>query len=273
MKRKGLLLSVLTSSIMRIKQKKGTLGTMNQRLFQETCNQIVGQEESRSGIGTLKEKTLHKVLKYYYEPDVSYHEKRKHGFVADILRENEVIEIQTRSFDKLRRKLDVFLEGGPVTIVYPVPHTKWIQWIDEETGEVTKRRKSPKQGSPYEIVAELYKIKCYLNNENLRFIIPLIDMEESRLLNGWSLDRKKGSTRQERIPLELKEEVRIECRRDFCKLIPDGLQKVFTAKDYEKAAKVSIQKARTALNVLAYVEVVEKVGKRGNTILYGRKEK
>lgn len=257
---------------MGIKRKKGTLRTMNQRLFQETCNQIVGQEEIRSGIGTLKEKTLHKVLKYYYEPDVSYHERRINGFVADILKENEIIEIQTRSFDKLRRKLDLFLQLGPVTIVYPVPHTKWIQWIDEETGTVTKRRKSPKKGSPYEIAAELYKIKSYLNNENLRFIIPLIDMEESRILNGWSVDRKKGSTRHERIPLELKEEIRIGCRTDFCKLIPDGLEDVFTAKEYEKAAKVSIKKARTALHVLAYVEVIKKVGKRGNTILYSRKE-
>ena len=42
---------------------------------------------------------------------------------------------------------------------------------------------------------ELYKIRPFLKNENLRFRFALIDMEEYRLLNGWSKDKKKGSER------------------------------------------------------------------------------
>ena len=65
---------------------------------------------------------------------------------------------------KLRRKLDTFLKYYPVTIVYPIVHTKYLYWIDEETGEISSKRKSPKTGTIYDAVPELYKIKMYLNN-------------------------------------------------------------------------------------------------------------
>lgn len=38
----------------------------------------------------------------------------------------------------MRKKLSVFLEKYPVTIVYPIPHNKWLYWIDEDTEEVYK---------------------------------------------------------------------------------------------------------------------------------------
>lgn len=45
----------------------------------------------------------------------------------------------------MRRKLDAFLKIYPVTIVYPIPHVKWLSWIDEESGEMSPKRKSPKK--------------------------------------------------------------------------------------------------------------------------------
>lgn len=83
-------------------------------------------EKGMGGIGTLGERTLHMVLKRYFEPDESLHEIRVGGFVADIVRPNGIIEIQTRDFSKLRRKLAAFLELGPVTVVYPVPWAGWL---------------------------------------------------------------------------------------------------------------------------------------------------
>ena len=80
----------------------------------------------------------------------------------------------------MRRKLDAFLKIYPVTIVYPIPHVKWLSWIDEESGEMSQKRKSPKKGNPYVAFKELYKIRPFLKNENLRFRFALIDMEEYR---------------------------------------------------------------------------------------------
>ena len=62
----------------------------------------------RQGIGTLSEKTVHAVMKNYYAPDTDMHEIPIENFVADIYTGQEIIEIQTRAFNKMRRKLTLF---------------------------------------------------------------------------------------------------------------------------------------------------------------------
>ena len=109
---------------------------IDKTLFDHTKNKIVGSQRIRQGIGTLSEKTVHAVMKNYYAPDTDMHEIPIENFVADIFTGQEIIEIQTRAFNKMRRKLDAFLPLYPVTIVYPIPHIKWLSWIDEKTGRL-----------------------------------------------------------------------------------------------------------------------------------------
>lgn len=72
--------------------------TKNQReRFAYALEQVVGKDHVRDGIGTLSEKTVHAVLKYYYEQDQSHHEIILEKSVADIFTGSEVIEIQTRA--------------------------------------------------------------------------------------------------------------------------------------------------------------------------------
>ncbi|MHB8128202.1 MAG: hypothetical protein ACYDEX_04315, partial [Mobilitalea sp.] len=115
---------------------------MDKKLFQQVCEEVIGQRQGMNGIGTLSEKTVHSVLKSYFSPNNINHEIRVGGFVADICTGNEIIEIQTRNFDKLRRKLHTFLSFAPVTIVYPIPNIKWIRWVNPQTGEISPPRKS-----------------------------------------------------------------------------------------------------------------------------------
>ena len=119
--------------------------------FEQARKKIIGIDRQRPGIGTLSEKTVHAILKNYYEPDEDRQEIPIYNFVADIFSDGEIIEIQTRQFNKLRDKLEAFLQQFPVTIVYPVPREKWIIWIDEGSGELSKRRKSPLKGNPYAV--------------------------------------------------------------------------------------------------------------------------
>ena len=232
----------------------------------------------RQGIGTLSEKTVHAVMKNYYAPDTDMHEIPIENFVADIYTGQEIIEIQTRAFNKMRRKLDAFLPLYPVTIVYPIPHIKWLSWIDEETGETSPKRKSPKTGNPYMAFIELYKIRPYLSNPNLHLKLALLDMEEYRLLNGWSRDKKKGSERYDRIPVKFAEEVCIDRRvrkiveldrpEDYMQFVPYDLPEQFTAKDFAKHAKIPVRLAQTVLLILTDLEIVVRVGKQGKSYLY-----
>lgn len=244
---------------------------MEQDLFHRVCDEIIGQEQGKMGIGTLSEKTVHSVLKSYYETNNNNHEIKIDGFVADIYNGDEIIEIQTRSFDRLRKKLSVFLDNYPVTIVYPIPHIKWIRWINPDTGEITKPRKSPKKGTPYNVFSELYKIKHYLIRPNLRVRIVLLNMEEYRFLDGWSKDKKKGSSRCDRIPTDLIQELYISGPKDYNLLIPKSLGEEFTSRDYKKVTGLSAGASSTAVHVLNYVGSIERIGKKGRAYLYTRK--
>ncbi len=240
----------------------------DKQLFHAACEKVMRQQCPQKGIGTLSEKTVHAVLKNFYETDPAHQEIPVENYVADILRDGEIIEIQTRSLNAMRRKLDCFLSHYPVTIVHPIIHTKWICWINEQTGEVTKRRKSPKTGSRYDAFYELYKIKMFLNHPNLHLCLPLIDAEEYRLLNGWSTDRKRGSTRYDRIPTALVDEIYIGSTGDYQCMIPDTLPTEFTAKDYAKESHLAIRYARTAVNVLRHVGAISFVRKQGQEYVY-----
>ena len=236
--------------------------------FEAAKKKIIGVDRQRIGIGTLSEKTIHAILKNYYQPDEDKQEMPIENFVADIYSDGEIIEIQTRQFNRMRDKLKAFLPLYPVTIVYPIPREKWLVWIDEESGELSKKRKSPVKGNPYMAFPELYKIKMFLKDPNIRLKLVFLDIEEYRLLNGWSRDRKKGSSRYDRIPTELVEEIDINCIRDYMQFVPYELEGEFTSKVFAKAAHISVSLAQTVLNILYYVGTVTRTGKRGNQILY-----
>ena len=241
---------------------------MDDKRFEEIRNQVIGVVRERYGIGTLKEKTLHAILKDYYAPDKDMQEIPIDGYVADIYTGTEIIEIQTAQFNRMRNKLDCFLPNYPVTIVYPVPQIKYLYWIDEETGECSKPRKSTVKGSVYRAFYELYKIKNHLSDPNLKLCFPLLEIEEYRLLNGWSHDRKKGSSRYDRIPRTLLGEIRFERIEDYVQLIPYDLKDPFTAKDFGKAIGEKKEIASNVLHILNHLQVVERCGKAGNSYLY-----
>lgn len=241
---------------------------IDEERFERAKNRIIGIDRERRGIGTLSEKTVHAVLKNYYAPDTDMHEIPIEGFVADIYTGFEIVEIQTRSFGAMRRKLAAFLPLYPVTVVYPIPHVKWLSWIDEATGEASPKRKSPKKGNPYQAFIELYKIRPYLSDANMKFRIDLIDMEEYRLLNGWSRDKKKGSDRYDRIPLRLVEEVCIDRREDYMQFIPADIPEIFTTKEFAACAKIPVRLAQTVLLILTDLAIVKRVGKQGKSYLY-----
>lgn len=242
----------------------------NKQQFRDICDEVVNGIRTENGVGTLQEKTIHAVLKNYYEPDCSKQEQKVSGFVADIFTGQEIIEIQTRGFYKLRRKLEAFLPLYPVTIVHPVTHLKWLRWVNEETGEVSKARKSPKVGSPLAIFPELYRIKMFLPNDNLRFHIVLLDVEEYRLLNGWSKDKKKGSTRNDGIPTDLYDIVTLDTISDFARLLPPELPDEFTSTDLKQMLRCNKALAGVMVHILAHIGVIHKTGKKGNSIVYRR---
>lgn len=236
--------------------------------FENALEKAKSNSAFDGGIGTLSEKRLHSVLKYYLEPCDDFHEVALLGYVADIMRDGCITEVQTRGFNRLREKLRAFLPEHPVTVVLPIAKTRWYSVIDTESGEVSKKRKSPRYGNVYDAFKELYKIKMLLNCENLYFHFILLDITEIRRTVKKSWRNRKGIELVERIPNKIEEEIFIDGMGDFKKLIPSGLPTPFNSRDFAKAIKRTRSEAQTALNVLRYVGAVKVTGKDKNTYLY-----
>lgn len=238
------------------------------KAFETARKKIIGADRQRLGIGTLSEKTVHAILKNYYAPDENNHEIPIENFIADIYVDGEIIEIQTRQFNKMRDKLKAFLPLYPVTICYPIPREKYLIWIDPESGELSNRRKSPLKGSAYSVFPELYKIKPFLKNPNIRFRLVLMDMDEYKLSDGWGKNKHNNSSKYDRIPTALVEEIEIDCPEDYMQFVPYDLPEQFTSKQFAKAAHIQASLASMTLNILYYIGTVDRIGKDKNCYIY-----
>ncbi len=240
----------------------------NTRYFDEIADLLLSREKEENGFGTLQEKTIHEVIKDFYCYDHDFQEQKRGRYIADIAIGDDIWEIQTRAFNKLRGILSAFLNEYHVTVIYPVAVEKKIYWLNQETGAITGGRRSPRKGSAYDIFWELYKIRPFPQNPNLSIHIFMMDMEEYKLLNGWSRDKKKGATRYDRLPGKLRDIVRLERRADYLYFLPDSLPEEFTSLDLAKCAHITRDTAQTCLLILRDLEIVELIGKKGRSNLH-----
>ena len=236
--------------------------------FQKIVDKIYDREKELQGIGTLGEKTIHEVVKNFYCSAAQFQEQKVGRYVADIAYSDQLIEIQNGNFNKLRGKLQAFLPEHEVTVVYPIPVVKKVYWLDPETSELSAGHKSPKKGSAYDAFPQLYRIRPFLSDPHLHFHFFLLDMDEFRLLNGWSRDRKRGSQRYDRLPGSLCEIVQIECSKDYLRFFPPTLPENFISKDLAREAHISLSLAQSCLLICKGLGVVTEAGKKGRSILY-----
>ena len=239
--------------------------------FTKCCDSVLINGRTQHGIGTLGERTLHSVLKHYFESDSSFHEQKIGRYVADILKDGEITEIQTRQFSSLRNKLSAYMENYNINVVFPIAAEKFISWIDPESGEISERHKSPKRGQPWDILRELYALRPIMPLKNVRFTLVFCSMEEYRLLTGRSRDKKSfGASRYERIPTELSGILTLEQPSDFAMLIPDTLPERFTAAEFAKSAKMTRRTAGYALLTLISLGIIEHTETVKKTYIYSK---
>lgn len=210
-----------------------------QQRFDEARNRVITLgPRLRESIGVQQEKTVHAILKDMLDPDRSHQEVPVGHFIADVCNGSQIWEVQTANWGNLRHKLQAFLPEHTVTCVYPIPCSKWIIWINPETGELEKKNKSPLKGTFYQAFRELYRIRPFLSDPHLRIGLVLMDMEEYRLRDGYARDGRKGSHRYDRIPTRLEDILVLEKPEDYAVFLPESLPDTFTSKDLEKAAGV-----------------------------------
>ena len=108
----------------------------------------------------------------------------------------------------------------------------------------------------------------FLRNEKLKITLMLIDMHEYRLLNGWSKDFKKGSSRYERIPTKICDSLNLSTKKDYLFFFPDDLQSPFTVKQYSEVLRINKRLAGLMLNIMNHLDVIRVTDKQKNAYLY-----
>lgn len=221
--------------------------------------------QDKKGIGELSEKTLHHIIKNLYESNSLKQEIKIDNYYVDILKDNNIIEIQTKQFNKLRNKLEYFLSLNKYTIniIYPIFTEKMIYLLDKDN-EIIKSFKSPKKLHIPEVFYELYKIKPFLNNNNLSITLLLLEIDEYRMITN----NRKGYICYDRVPKKLVDEIILNNNKDYLSLLPKDLKKEFTSKDLSLITKCDIKYVNNMLNVLKYLNVVEVIGKDGKKYIY-----
>ncbi len=220
-----------------------------------------------SRIGTLRETHLHAALKQWYAAPGDLFEVPIDRFVVDIVRNRQLIEIQTRGFSSMKAKLDALLDDHPVRIVHPIARNKWIV-RGPHAGRSSTRRKSPKSGSPYDVFVELVSFPWLVDHPNFSLEILMTEEEELRRFDGNANWRRKGWAVVERRLLGVSERLAITGPTDLADMIPDGLPEPFTTADLAAAIGRQRRVAQQMAYCLRETGVVEIAGKSGNAVLY-----
>jgi hypothetical protein len=221
-------------------------------------------------IGSLNEKPLHASLKEWYARPADRFEVSVDGYVIDIVRDDLLIEIQTRNFTAIKRKLVGLTAHHRVQLMYPIAQEKWIIKLAKDGEGQDSRRKSPKRGKLHQVFEELVSFPKLLSNPNFSLLVLLVHEEEVRrhdARRGW---RRKGWVTQERRLLDVVDQRLFETPEDMSALIPSELAEPFTTSDLA----VAIGRPRWLAQKMAYclreMDAIAHVGKRGNAILYER---
>lgn len=244
---------------------------MEEERFQAALARALLRKEGKGQIGMLGEKTLHSALKYYYEPDETKHERELAGFLADILNGEGVTEIQTRNLFSMKRKLRAFSGLVPVTVVHPVIRTRGLIYLDPQTGELSKRRVSPRHGRPEDAFSELVHIREELALPRLRFMILLVDADEYRIKDGLETRRGKKPLKFELVPRGIAGEYALENNGDYLRLLPEGLERsAFTVRELAECARLPERTASAMCAVMLARGALERK-KEGKRFVYSVK--
>lgn len=219
-------------------------------------------------IGTLREKHLHAALKRWYSRPGDRIEVPVDRYVADLVRDDLLIEIQTRGFSSMKQKVAALLElGWRVRIVHPIAMDRWIVKIDVDGTEIGRRR-SPRHGTPIDVFAELVSFPDLVAHPALEVHLVLTTEEEYRQHAPGRAWRRKGWVVIERRLVDVVDTVMISGVEDLADLIPEGLPETFTTEDLATALGRPRRVAQQMAYCLRTAEVLVPVGKIGNAVQY-----
>ncbi len=224
-------------------------------------------------LATWRERSLHAALKELYARPGDEVEAQVDGFVVDVLRDDEIVEVQTGSFASVRHKLRALVGGHRVRLVYPIPLEKWIVRVDAD-GCPTGRRRSPRRGAPQDVFDELVSFPELICEPN--FCLELLGIREEEIRMPVPADARRRRWRRDwqradRRLLEVVGSMIVSSPADLLALLPAAVPDPFTASELAAAIDRPLRLGQRMAYCLLKVGALEAIGRRGRSVEYLRK--
>jgi hypothetical protein len=216
------------------------------------------------------ETPLHAALKAWYCQPNDRTEVPVDDYIVDVVRDDLLVEIQTRSFGAIRAKLAELAKEHTVRLVHPIAREKWIVKLAPDGQEHLSRRKSPKRGRILHLFDELVYAPDLLSHPNLSIEVLMTQEEEVRRHEPGRRWRRKGWVTHERRLLDVVERRLFCAPSDLGDLLPQSVVEPFTTSDLAAALKAPRRLAQKMAYCLRKMGTIVPEGKMGNAILYVR---
>jgi hypothetical protein len=207
-------------------------------------------------------------LKQWYSEAGDRTEVAVDGYVIDLVRDDLLIEVQTRGFSGMRPKILTLLASGHrVRIIHPIAIDRWIVQTDVD-GVMLARRRSPRHGRLADVVGELVRFPELLAHPRFEIEVLLTREEEYRRHEPGRCWRRRGWMVVERRLVAVVDRVLIAGPDDLVRLLPKGLPEVFTTADLAQRLSRPRRIAQQLAYCLRKAGLVEATGKHGHAAAY-----
>ena len=214
------------------------------------------------------ESSLHAHLKSFYIQDGGSTEIWVEGYLVDVVKDQELIEIQTGNFPALKTKLENLLRSNRVCVVLPIALEKYIIVRDSDLNVISRRR-SPKRGRIEHLFYNLVYIAKLAAHPNFSLEVLMTSEEEDRVADGRGSWRRRGVSIENHRLVSILQRASYPDPEAYLSLIPADIPSVFTNLELSKTAGIPIRLASKMTYSLLQMGVLEKRGHSGRAILYG----
>jgi hypothetical protein len=225
-------------------------------------SKIVNQNNSSS------ESSLHLQLKeYYHQPGdkIEYHVDK---FIIDIVRKNYLIEVQTKNFSAIKKKLETLIRDYKVLLVFPIIQDKWILKFDLNNKKIIKRTLSPKHCNYYAIFEELIRIPDLICEPNLMIEALIIQANEIWVNDDRGSWKRRGWSIKDRNLIRILDQKLFSSPEHFLALLPSDLETPFTNNDLSKSIIISQRLASMMTYCLRKMNLLKIVGKKNRSNVF-----
>jgi hypothetical protein len=213
------------------------------------------------------ESSLHAHLKSFYTSDGGSAEIWVEGYQVDVVKSQQLIEIQTGNFSAIKTKLENLLRSYRVCIVLPIALEKFIILQDSDHNLISRRR-SPKKGRIEHLFYDLVYIARLAAHPNFSLEVLLTSEEEDRISDGKGSWRRKGISIADRRLVSILHRAPFPNAEAYLALLPAGIPGEFTNLDLSKHGGIPIRLASKMTYSLQQMGVLDKCGRSGRAALF-----